>query len=181
VQNDSVAGARHLIINFQGVSMHRSFIAAIAVAVLFLSSGCASIVSGHNQSLSVETPGCTPANCQLTNTKGSWFVITPGTVVVHRAYGDLTVECKKDGVQPIARDIKSSTKGMAFGNILLGGVIGAGVDIGTGAAYDYPPVISIPLLCGANSALPGNKVAEAENVDGAAATPTATPATEVKK
>src|SRR6478609_7378453 len=35
---------------------------------------------------------------------------------------------------------------MAFGNILFGGVIGVGVDVATGAAYDYPDVISIPLL-----------------------------------
>ena len=32
---------------------------------------------------------------------------------------------------------------MAFGNILFGGVIGAGVDIATGAAYDYPELIVV--------------------------------------
>lgn len=36
---------------------------------------------------------------------------------------------------------------MAFGNLLFGGVIGAGVDIGTGAAYDYPNLISVPFTC----------------------------------
>jgi hypothetical protein len=40
---------------------------------------------------------------------------------------------------------KSSTKGMAFGNILFGGVIGAGVDTATGAAYDYPVLITVQL------------------------------------
>lgn len=35
---------------------------------------------------------------------------------------------------------------MAFGNIIFGGVIGVGVDVATGAAYDYPEVISIPLV-----------------------------------
>ena len=34
---------------------------------------------------------------------------------------------------------------MAFGNILLGGVIGAGVDIGTGAAYDSPSLITVQM------------------------------------
>jgi hypothetical protein len=34
---------------------------------------------------------------------------------------------------------------MAFGNILFGGVIGAGVDVATGAAYDYPAVIEIDM------------------------------------
>lgn len=32
---------------------------------------------------------------------------------------------------------------MAFGNILFGGVIGAAVDAGSGAAYDYPTLISV--------------------------------------
>jgi len=32
---------------------------------------------------------------------------------------------------------------MAFGNIIFGGVIGAGVDISTGAAYDYPSLITV--------------------------------------
>jgi hypothetical protein len=40
---------------------------------------------------------------------------------------------------------KSDTKGMVFGNILLGGVVGAGVDIATGAAYDYPEVIAVEM------------------------------------
>lgn len=36
---------------------------------------------------------------------------------------------------------------MAFGNILFGGVIGAGVDMSSGAAYDYPATLSIPMSC----------------------------------
>ncbi|MDH4481479.1 MAG: hypothetical protein QE279_02085 [Rhodoferax sp.] len=32
---------------------------------------------------------------------------------------------------------------MAFGNIIFGGVIGAGVDISTGTAYDYPSLIVV--------------------------------------
>lgn len=39
--------------------------------------------------------------------------------------------------------VKSSTKAMAFGNIIFGGVIGAGVDVATGAAYDYPTMITV--------------------------------------
>jgi phosphoketolase len=39
--------------------------------------------------------------------------------------------------------VNSSTKGMAFGNILFGGPIGAGVDMASGAAYDYPNLITV--------------------------------------
>lgn len=53
--------------------------------------------------------------------------------------------CEKDGHAPGIAAAKSSTKGMAFGNILFGGIIGAAVDIGSGAAYDYPSIISVEL------------------------------------
>jgi hypothetical protein len=116
---------------------------------IIITSGCASIVSGHNQSVSVETrhsgQSITGANCTLTNNKGTWFVTSPGSVTVHRSFQDMTVNCEKAGDQPGALTVKSSTKGMAFGNILFGGVIGAGVDIGTGAAYDYPPLITVEM------------------------------------
>jgi len=116
-------------------------------APLVLLSGCASIVSGQNQSLSVQAQDkgdqVVGAHCQLTNNKGTWYVTTPGTTTVHRSYGDLAVKCEKDGEEPGLASVKSHTKGMAFGNILFGGVIGAGVDVSTGAAYDYPTLITI--------------------------------------
>lgn len=133
--------------------MLKKIIALGAFLSFALLTGCASIVSGQNQPVSVDTPGCNPAKCQLTNDKGSWFVTTPGSVTVRRAYGNLAVNCTKDGYAPVSSSVASSTKAMAFGNILLGGVIGAGVDIGTGAAYDYPTVISVPLACGPDAAV----------------------------
>lgn len=122
----------------------------IVVAVLSALSlqGCASIVSGATQSLSVEAKApdgtqVTSASCKLTNDKGTWFVATPGSVSVHRSYTDLVSLCTKEGFQPTNTVTPSSTKGMAFGNILFGGIIGGGVDVATGAAYDYPSLISV--------------------------------------
>lgn len=112
-------------------------------------TGCASIVSGVNQPLSVETrhqgASLAGASCKLSSNKGTWFVTTPGSIVVHRGYQDLLVECTKDGTPDGVASIASSTKAMAFGNILFGGLIGVGVDAGTGAAYDYPELISIEM------------------------------------
>jgi len=114
-----------------------------------LASGCASIVTGQNQSLSVETrqmaasvPG---ASCKLSNDKGTWFVTTPGSTTVQRSYEDLAVRCEKDGFDPGLVTAPSSTKAMAFGNIIFGGIIGAGVDIYTGSAYDYPSLITVEM------------------------------------
>lgn len=110
-------------------------------------SGCASIVNGNNQVVSVETrhkgEAVAGATCQMTNGKGTFYVTTPGTVTVNRAYEDMSVKCEKSNYQPGLSTVKSSTKPMAFGNIIFGGIIGAGVDIATGSAYDYPSLITV--------------------------------------
>jgi len=109
--------------------------------------GCASIVSGTNQVVSVETLSpvgrVDGASCRLQNDKGVYYVTTPGTVTVNRAYGDMSVKCEKSGLPTGVATIKSSTKAMMAGNIIFGGIIGAGVDAASGAAYDYPAVFQI--------------------------------------
>jgi hypothetical protein len=129
--------------------MIRSSIGAAALASIALLSGCASIVSGQNQSLSVTAKNkggdVSGAKCALNNDKGTWYVTTPGSVTVRRSFNDLSVNCALDGLDPGIAVVKSATKGMAFGNILFGGLIGAGVDTATGAAYDYPEIINVDL------------------------------------
>ena len=120
----------------------------VACLVVVLSSGCASIVSGTNQSVSVVTHSAsgepfTGATCSLVNDKGSWYVTTPGSVTVHRSYGPLAVDCTKEGSEPGRLSVVSSTKVMAAGNIIFGGVVGVGVDVATGSAFDYPESIHV--------------------------------------
>lgn len=107
-------------------------------------TACASIVSGATQPISIDTEPAS-ARCELKNDKGVWHVSdTPASVVVHRSYEDLRVTCNK-GSMSGAASFKSTTKAMAFGNILVGGAIGAGVDASTGAAYDYPDTMTVRL------------------------------------
>ena len=118
-------------------------------------TGCASIVNGTNQVVSVQTSSpagtVTGATCKLQNDKGVYYVTTPGTVTVHRAFGDMNVACEKAGYLPALASFKSSTKAMMAGNILFGGIIGAGVDAASGAAYDYPNLLNI-MMGGTNDA-----------------------------
>lgn len=129
--------------------MHHPPFTRIALTLCALSTGCASITTGQNQSLSVETHAdgktVAGASCKLENDKGTWYAISPGTAVVRRSYNDLNVRCEKSGHEPGVTAAKSSTKAMAFGNILFGGIIGAAVDAGSGAAYDYPSIIAVEL------------------------------------
>jgi len=119
--------------------------AAFAVASL---SGCASIVTGHNQSLSVtassETQDVSGAQCSLKNDKGQWFATTPGSVTVRRSYSALTVDCQSEQLTG-SNQVASKTKAMALGNVVFGGLIGVGLDVASGAAYDYPDVVHVSM------------------------------------
>jgi hypothetical protein len=119
-------------------------------AIGLLLQGCASIVSGSTQSLSVEAKSAegapvVGASCKMTNDKGTWFTSTPGSIALHRSADDLTVTCSKDLFAPGTSVVKLETKGMAAGNILFGGLIGVGIDVATGAAFDYPTLITVPM------------------------------------
>ena len=133
--------------------MFRTIFVGGAILAATLCTGCASIVSGQNQSISVTTASddndIEGAKCSLQNDKGSWYATTPGSVTVRRSYGDLLVTCKLDGVTPGTASVKSTTKAMAFGNVIFGGVIGVAVDTASGAAYDYPNTIRVAMPAGA--------------------------------
>jgi len=119
---------------------------AIAGLCVIWLSGCASIVNGTKQNVSVDTGRVANASCSLQNSKGKWYINrTPGSTTVHRAYSDLQVKCTKRGYTTVNRTVKSKTKAMAFGNLVFGGLIGAGIDSVNGAAYDYPEQITVPM------------------------------------
>jgi hypothetical protein len=114
------------------------------VCVLF--TGCASVTGSKLQPVSVsstcESKPVNDASCTLTNDKGSWFVKTPGSVTVNKAYGDITIECKKDEMKG-SSTFKSSSEGAVWGNIIAGGGIGFLVDANTGAGFAYPNSMTV--------------------------------------
>eukprot|EP01037_Dinobryon_pediforme_P025306 gene25306-27402_t len=120
---------------------------ACAVIASAMLTGCASIVNGTGQNLTIEAKkdgaSVAGATCKLINDKGTYYVTAPGTVTVHKSYSDLQVACEKTDTLPGTASVKSTTEGMAFGNILVGGLIGAAIDTSSGAAYDYPTLITI--------------------------------------
>lgn len=120
---------------------------------LFLScivslTGCASIVSGPKQSISVEAPPVSGATCTLSNNDGEWFVTSsPGSVTINRDSSDLIITCQKKGETLGTTKVSSSVRPLVIGNIvffIVGGIIGTAIDMGTGSAYEYPTLIKVP-------------------------------------
>lgn len=118
---------------------------SIATSVFFL-TGCATVIEGTGQSVAVATnpPG---ANCTVSRqgTLLGSVESTPGSVRVDKSKNDLTVSCTKSGYQATTVSYSPSFNGTTFGNIILGGGIGAVVDASTGANYDYPTQVSLDL------------------------------------
>lgn len=115
---------------------------------LVVIAGCASITGSKNQPVSVvATHNGKPieADCVVNNDKGTWYVKTPGSVVVQKSGQNLAVSCNKDGVPSGTVSVPSSHNGSVFGNILFGGFIGYAVDASTGAAFDYPNSLGVQM------------------------------------
>jgi hypothetical protein len=78
--------------------------------------------------------------------------------MISRSNDDLTVTCRKDGLENSRAGVVSNTKGSMFGNILFGGGNGAIVDHNTGSAYEYPTFVQV--VMGSNITI-GRKSEEA--------------------
>lgn len=116
---------------------------ALACAAAVLSTGCASVVNDSTHPVKVETrnqagEAVTGADCQLTNDYGSFSVKSGDTTVVRRSSKDLDIVCKAAGQADARGRAISRANGGMWGNIILGGGIGAVIDHNKGTAYTYP-------------------------------------------
>ncbi len=119
---------------------------AILCILLLALGACSSITKGTSQDVLVDTQKVKEAKCTLKNEKGSWIVYsTPGTANVARGGGDLSVTCEKKEYEKATQLISQGFEPMTLGNILIGGVVGVVVDAASGAAFDYPPSVSVAL------------------------------------
>ncbi|HEX3943809.1 MAG TPA: hypothetical protein VHW69_06965 [Rhizomicrobium sp.] len=135
--------------------------AAAAVAALGAAvSGCATVIEGTTQSVSVNTTPVTGAACTLTNSQGTWYVSSPGSVVVHKTKTDLGVTCQKGGYEP-GHVVAISHFGATTAANVLGGVggvvVGGVVDAASGANYSYDNPITVPLGAAIAGVVAGNE------------------------
>ena len=124
------------------------------VVILLLLSACATITKGTSQTVAITTPGVADATCTLTSsTVGTKVVTTPATITLEKGRESVTVRCTKECYTDGSGVIASDFEAMTMGNIILGGVIGVGVDAASGAMNKYAPeaqVVMTPIPgCGA--------------------------------
>lgn len=118
----------------------RGIICVVTVAAILMAS-CATIVSGTTQNIYIETPEVEGASCELSDSMGGhrYLPRTPGSVMVPKGYGAITVRCRKEGYETKVAEVVATTAHAAtFGNVLFGGVVGVIIDSTTGASRKYP-------------------------------------------
>jgi hypothetical protein len=128
--------------------MNAKHVSASAIVLTLVSlSGCATIVTGANQGVMVESdPSGAACTVARDGTQLAAISTTPNTVIIGKGWSDLALDCKKEGHADSKTSAVSKFQPWALGNILIGGIIGFIVDGATGAITEYPKVVSLLLV-----------------------------------
>lgn len=120
------------------MKIHPGLVLLAALLSALFSSGCATVTRGTTEQLMVQSE---PSGASVRVSNG-FTGITPVSFTVPRK-GDLIVTITKEGYEPVEVSVPSKLAGAGtagfLGNALIGGVIGGGVDIATGATLSHEP------------------------------------------
>lgn len=127
---------------------HKLRHASLILSSLMILSGCASITRGTNDVLEIKTE---PAGAQIQTSNGYSCGSTPCAIKMPRR-SEFVVDITKRGCRPMEVNVTHKTAGAGAagvaGNVLVGGIIGLGVDAATGASQDLVPnPIDVKLEC----------------------------------
>ena len=118
--------------------MKKQIATMVVVSAGLLIQGCATITRGTTEVLVIET---TPSGADVSLSNGL-RCLSPCALEVKRK-ANLVVDVSKAGYEPARLNVLSEVAGAGAagmaGNVILGGVIGAGVDAATGATKRLVP------------------------------------------
>lgn len=113
-----------------------------------LLTGCATVVNDSSQPIRIETTTTEGdeiegVECKVTNDKGHYKMSSGDTVLVRRSSKDLDISCVSPKKGKASARLISRVNGGMFGNIVLGGGVGAIIDHNKGTAYTYPSWVKL--------------------------------------
>lgn len=114
----------------------------VAVAlVLAVTPACTTVTRGTSESYAIESEPA-GAEVEVTDARGTMQCTTPCSLKIKRR-GQLHVVVSKDGFEVVDTHVASSVDGAGAagmaGNVILGGLIGAAIDAGSGAMHSHKP------------------------------------------
>ena len=121
------------------ITIQRAARAALCFAALCSTAACATITRGSTDTWSVQTD---PTGAAVRTTNGFACDQTPWSFKMSRK-SEFGVDITKTGYKPWHGQVTNKVSGAGgagmAGNVFLGGLIGAGVDVATGAMMDLVP------------------------------------------
>lgn len=110
----------------------------LILALAALSGGCATVTRGTTNTVGFDSR---PSQAEVRTSNG-FGCVTPCSLVVKRNE-EFIATFTKAGYQSKQVEVKSEPVGAGMagvaGNVLVGGIVGIGVDAVTGAAHDHTP------------------------------------------
>jgi hypothetical protein len=110
----------------------------LASVAVIVTAGCATIMEGTSQSVQITTmpPG---ARCFVDREGARLGEVgsTPGSIRLDKSKSDVAVTCSKAGYETATVAQSPNFQGTTFGNILIGGGVGAIADAASGANYQF--------------------------------------------
>lgn len=120
----------------------------VIIAILFTVSGCATMLDGSSQFLTV-VPSNAKTNdtkCTAQNEEGNWKLIPSQSVSIHRDGNEMTVNCENAVQKGSVKVSPEFHGGYIFLDILTDFcTISCLIDGGTNSWYEYPPSIAVPM------------------------------------
>lgn len=112
----------------------RQAIVVLAVAAAALTAGCATVVTGPEQALQINS-NVTGAEVLI---NGVLVGKTPFSGMVKKGPTS-NVVVRKEGFKERTVQLSTEIEGAFWGNIIIGGLLGSTTDAGTGSMYRYAP------------------------------------------
>jgi hypothetical protein len=110
----------------------------LAMALAAMCGGCATVIRGTTDEVGFNS---TPSGAEV-HTSNGLGCVTPCTLTVKKNE-EFIATFQKDGYAPqqipVTRQVVGGGVAATAGNIILGGVIGLGVDAATGAGFEHTP------------------------------------------
>jgi hypothetical protein len=121
--------------------MKKLILLLLAGACAGLLGGCATILKDDSQPVAFTSD---PSGATV-KINGATVGQTPTTAMLKHSVKRQMVLVEKDGFHPEAFRLEKKVDALTFGNVIVGGVIGFGVDIATGNATNYAESVHVRL------------------------------------
>lgn len=114
--------------------MRKGLLMGVILLITVFTSGCATITTGRHQRVPVDS---NPQGAEVTVSSG-YRGLTPCSFELERSK-DHVIKISLKGYKTAQVLLRKTLCGSTFGNIILGGVIGLGVDAMSGAMFKLIP------------------------------------------